>query len=134
MSSRLCGVTLFRISNVSQITLIYHTIFSRESWIQVRKHIRDICRVIVSRIGPTDLSNRNSYTLGSGAYLTSMAHSGPITPEPWPGKRLALFPEGGLKRTGVFSCSMQNAGKQEQAIGLKIGKQDAGNISISLHY
>lgn len=51
-----------------------------------------------------------------------MAHSGPISPEPWPGKRLALFPEGGLKRTGVFSCSIEHDGKPKQAIGLKIGK------------
>ncbi|XP_078485810.1 uncharacterized protein LOC101241983 [Ciona intestinalis] len=45
---------------------------------------------------------------GSGTRMSSMTMVGPISPEEWPGKRLSMFADAGLHRTGVFSCQAKD--------------------------
>nr|XP_039260980.1 multiple epidermal growth factor-like domains protein 11 [Styela clava] len=58
---------------------------------------------------------------GSGTHMSPMVHMGPISPESWPGKRLSMFPEAGMKRTGVFSCTAGSGRNTEIIQAIKIG-------------
>lgn len=63
--------------------------------------------------------------------MTSMILVGPISPEVWPGRRLSMFAEGGLKRTGVFSCTLEgDKGNDEVVQAIKIGKYKFAPFSV----